>query len=131
MVHLDEFLTITTDAEELEDVGAAFELKGGIDGARRLYERAIELAKPPRKGPHFDLGNVYMGLNMPDLAIQQYEIAMRSDSSSLAHVYNYGYVLNIFHDPRAVQYFERAIELFERNRKELNPRSVKPMRFKL
>jgi tetratricopeptide (TPR) repeat protein len=108
---LEQFLTISTDVDELEDIGNAFESKGAIVPARKLYERAVGLADSSEEAPHFDLGNTLMGLREWRLAAEQFELAMKADPS-LPVVYNYGRVLDQLGDPRATEYFERAIALF-------------------
>ena len=111
--YLDGFLATSSDVDEMVSLGNMFEMRGIVEPTRKIYERAVELAKSPEKGPHIDLGNVYMALKEVDLALREYGQLVKSDPSSLAAVYNYGYALSLSGDPRARGYFERAIDIFE------------------
>jgi tetratricopeptide (TPR) repeat protein/cellulose biosynthesis protein BcsQ len=112
--YLDEFLTSSKDAEELESMAELFSKKGQTDAAIRFYERAIELADEPEVGHHLGLGNIYMGMNRLDLAVQQYQVAIGMAPSCLQAVYNYAYAMSLLGDSRAEEFFRDAVELYER-----------------
>ena len=88
-------------------------MKGVLEPSRKLYERAVELARSPNQAPYLDLGNVYRGLNKPDLALEQYEKAIDLKPYSLAENFNLGHILHMRRDPRGTEYLQRAIRLFE------------------
>ncbi len=110
---LGEFVAASEGADEIEAVGRVFEMKGMVEPAKQLYEKAIELSKNPNQAPHLDLGNVYMALNQVELAIEQYEKEVHTNPSSLAANYNLAYALHLRRNPRAMEFFQRAATLFE------------------
>lgn len=113
--YLDNFLSVCTDADDIESLASLFETNGALEPTRRLYERAVELAKSPSDAPNLDLGNVYRGLGKLDLAIEQYEKAIKIKPYSLIENFNLGHALHTRRDPRGIAYLERAIQLFERH----------------
>ncbi len=57
-------------------------------------------------GHRLGLGNVYMGMNRLDLAVQQYQLAIEMDPSCLQAVYNYAYAISLLGDSRAEEFLE-------------------------
>jgi len=112
--YIDEFLRSEKDAEEIADMADVLDKKGQTDAAIRLYDRSIELADPADVTAHLALGNIYMRLDRLDLAMRQYEIGVRIDPVYLPTLYNYAYSLYRLKDPRADNFFRRAIEVYEK-----------------
>jgi tetratricopeptide (TPR) repeat protein/cellulose biosynthesis protein BcsQ len=112
--HLDAFLLSSTDAGEVKSLADVLVSRSALEPARRLYERAIELYGTPNASVFLELGNLYMRMKKPELALPQYERALNVEPSGLPYVYNCAYALTLLGDnARAKEFFERAILLFE------------------
>jgi tetratricopeptide (TPR) repeat protein len=111
--HLDEFLASSKDSRNMESVAAALEVGDQPEAAIRVHERMLQIRDEP--GTHLAIGNLYMQIGKPDLAIPHYKIGMEKDETRLPSVYNYAYALSLIGDPSAAEQFRRALVLFEQN----------------
>ena len=95
----------------MESVATALELEDEPEAAIKVYDRILEMSNEP--GAHHNLGNLYMQIGKPELAIPHYKSAAENDGASLPAVYNYAYGLSLLGDPNSAEHFRRAITLFE------------------
>lgn len=115
-----KFLEIGKSAKQIQLLADAFRRARRYEAAVKGYERAFSLAG--NASAKLEIGNVYMALGKPGDAIAHYELAASAEPHLLPVVYNAGYALGLLRDARAVEYFQRAIELFEKT----DPRPLTP-----
>jgi tetratricopeptide (TPR) repeat protein len=108
---LDDLLVSSKDAESMGSVAAALELGDEPQTAIRVYERILQLSDSP--DVHLDIGNLYMQIGAPELAIPHYKTGIDRDDMRLPSIYNYAYALNQTGNAGAAEYFRRALILFE------------------
>lgn len=108
---LREYLTVSVDEEEIQQLALTFERHGLDDAAQLAFNRSNEVNESPFA--HIGIGETWMRMGQLSNAAKHYERAAAMAPMILSATYNAGYILAKLGDPRFVDYYRRAEKLFE------------------
>jgi tetratricopeptide (TPR) repeat protein len=107
-----EFLSRELDVGRIERVSTTIRDAGLAEASLEGYQRMIELDSR-RSDSYFQMGEAHMRLHHYRQAADAYKRAADLEPTNLPAIYNAGYSMSKVDVPKAVPYFERAIELWE------------------
>lgn len=108
---LRRLLAVSSDVETIQSVLALFSRAGLLEDAELGYRYLIRVGGGQTS--YIALGEIYVRLKKFREAFEVYITALKLFPTNLVITYNLGHVLSQFNDKRALEYFRKAIELFE------------------
>lgn len=110
--YFNELLSTDHDAERIYRVSSALLNSGLVDMAVEGFTKVV-LLQSNNSAAYVDLGQAQMHLRRYREAIEAYGRALAFDPNSLACTFNIGLAYQRLNDTRAIEYFRKAIDIFE------------------
>lgn len=110
-----QFLEAERDTERIENISMTIRDSGDPDLALEGFQRMVELEEEPNH--YANLGETHMRQRHYRQAFDAYRRVVELEPNDLAGIYNAGYALSRVGDPRSVDYFTKAIEMWEQTDK--------------
>lgn len=115
--YLAKFLSFDFDPVVAFRIARAFAFRDQAEAAIEAFEKIAERDQEMAAAASGEIGNLYLRLNAPEKALPYYELAMERVPNGVVSAYSIGAAYErLERDVDAVQWFRRAITLFERTK---------------
>ena len=110
--YFNELLNTDHDAGRIYRVSSALQNSGLVSMAVEGFTKVVQLL-PNNSAAYIDLGQAQMHLQRYREAIEAYSRALAFEPNSLPCTFNIGLAYQRLNDTRAIEYFRKAIDIFE------------------